>query len=95
VLTPKSATSSHLSPLELQGHAIKNQDILIASGTLSLKGSDGMTAVDDDVAAAVRPYLSCHRLPPGLLFVFCRLFTRASLSFLSIPPKTRYMTFIH
>ncbi|EKM80967.1 hypothetical protein AGABI1DRAFT_112672 [Agaricus bisporus var. burnettii JB137-S8] len=37
---------------KLQGHAIKNQDLLIASGTLSLKGSDGMTAVDDDVAAA-------------------------------------------
>ncbi|KXN90592.1 t-SNARE affecting a late Golgi compartment protein 2 [Leucoagaricus sp. SymC.cos] len=37
---------------KLQGHAIKNQDLLIASGTISLKGSDGMTAVDDDVAAA-------------------------------------------
>jgi len=36
----------------LQGHAIKNQDILIASGTISLKGSEGMTAVDDDVEAA-------------------------------------------
>lgn len=40
--------------LELQGHAIKNQDLLIASGAISLKGSDGMNAVDDDVAAAVR-----------------------------------------
>lgn len=38
---------------ELQGHAIKNQDLLIASGAISLKGSDGMSAVDDDVAAAV------------------------------------------
>ncbi|KAF7376161.1 Syntaxin-like t-snare protein tlg2 [Mycena sanguinolenta] len=37
---------------ELQGHAIKNQDLLIASGTISLKGSEGMSAVDDDVAAA-------------------------------------------
>ncbi|KAL0955920.1 hypothetical protein HGRIS_002111 [Hohenbuehelia grisea] len=37
---------------KLQGHAIKNQDLLIASGTISLKGSDGMSAVDDDVAAA-------------------------------------------
>ncbi|TFK44709.1 t-SNARE [Crucibulum laeve] len=37
---------------KLQGHAIKNQDLLIASGTISLKGSDGMTAVDDDIAAA-------------------------------------------
>jgi hypothetical protein len=41
---------------ELQGHAIKNQDLLIASGTISLKGSEGMSAVDDDVAAAVRPF---------------------------------------
>jgi syntaxin 16 len=39
---------------ELQGHAIKNQDLLIASGTVSLKGSEGMSAVDEDVEAAVR-----------------------------------------
>ncbi|KAF8885419.1 t-SNARE [Mucidula mucida] len=37
---------------KLQGHAIKNQDLLIASGTISLKGPEGMSAVDDDVAAA-------------------------------------------
>ncbi|KAJ7193188.1 syntaxin-like t-SNARE protein TLG2 [Mycena haematopus] len=37
---------------KLQGHAIKNQDLLIASGTISLEGSEGMSAVDDDVAAA-------------------------------------------
>jgi len=37
---------------KLQGHAIKNQDLLIASGTLSTKGFDGMSAVDDDMAAA-------------------------------------------
>ncbi|KAF7321302.1 t-SNARE coiled-coil-like proteiny domain-containing protein [Mycena kentingensis (nom. inval.)] len=37
---------------KLQGHAIKNQDILIASGAVSLKGSEGLSAVDDDVAAA-------------------------------------------
>ncbi|KAJ3575133.1 hypothetical protein NP233_g1297 [Leucocoprinus birnbaumii] len=36
----------------MERHAIKNQDLLIASGTISLRGSDGMTAVDDDVAAA-------------------------------------------
>jgi syntaxin 16 len=38
---------------ELQGHAIKNQDLLIASGTISSKGSEGMSAVDDDMEAAV------------------------------------------
>jgi hypothetical protein len=45
----------HLGRVELQGHAIKNQDLLIASGTISLKGSEGMTAVDEDIEAAVRP----------------------------------------
>lgn len=39
--------------LELQGHAIKNQDLLIASGTIPSKGSEGMSAVDDDMEAAV------------------------------------------
>ncbi|KAG6844562.1 hypothetical protein H0H87_005904 [Tephrocybe sp. NHM501043] len=37
---------------KLQGHAIKNQDLLIASGAISLKGSEGTSAADDDVAAA-------------------------------------------
>ncbi|KAF4563301.1 hypothetical protein EYR40_006981 [Pleurotus pulmonarius] len=37
---------------KLQGHAIKNQDLLLASGTISLKGSEGMYAVDEDVEAA-------------------------------------------
>ncbi|KAF8973264.1 hypothetical protein BDZ97DRAFT_1780397 [Flammula alnicola] len=36
----------------LQGHATKNQDLLVASGAISLKGSDGMSAVDDDILAA-------------------------------------------
>jgi len=37
---------------KLQGHAIKNQDLLVASGTVSLKGSEGLSAVDDDVEAS-------------------------------------------
>ncbi|OBZ67268.1 t-SNARE affecting a late Golgi compartment protein 2 [Grifola frondosa] len=37
---------------KLQGHAIKNQDLLIASGVVSLKGSEGLSAVDEDVEAA-------------------------------------------
>ncbi|KAI0311963.1 t-SNARE [Amylostereum chailletii] len=37
---------------KLQGHAIKNQDLLIASGVTSLKGSEALSAVDEDVAAA-------------------------------------------
>ncbi|TDL26256.1 t-SNARE [Rickenella mellea] len=39
---------------KLQGHAIKNQDLLVASGAISLKGSEGMTAVDEDVEAVSR-----------------------------------------
>jgi len=39
---------------KLQGHAIKNQDLLIASGTMSLRGSEGMSAVDEDIEAATR-----------------------------------------
>ncbi|KAJ4483407.1 t-SNARE [Lentinula aciculospora] len=42
---------------KLQGHAIKNQDLLLASGTISLKGSAGMSAVDEDIEAAVRSLL--------------------------------------
>ncbi|KDQ53483.1 hypothetical protein JAAARDRAFT_39169 [Jaapia argillacea MUCL 33604] len=39
---------------KLQGHAIRNQDLLVASGTISppLKGSEGLYAVDEDVEAA-------------------------------------------
>ncbi|PPQ98614.1 hypothetical protein CVT24_003947 [Panaeolus cyanescens] len=37
---------------KLQGHAIKNQDLLVASGVIHLRGSDGMSAVDDDIQAA-------------------------------------------
>ncbi|KAH7923408.1 t-SNARE [Leucogyrophana mollusca] len=36
----------------LQGHAIKNQDLLIASGTISSRGADALTAVDEDIEAA-------------------------------------------
>jgi hypothetical protein len=41
------------SLIELQGHAIKNQDLLIASGAISSRGSEGLSAVDEDVEAAV------------------------------------------
>ncbi|RPD63789.1 t-SNARE, partial [Lentinus tigrinus ALCF2SS1-6] len=37
---------------KLQGHAIKNQDLLAASGAVSLSGSAGMSALDEDVEAA-------------------------------------------
>jgi hypothetical protein len=40
--------------IELQGHAIKNQDILIASGAMALKGSDGMTDLEEDIQAVRR-----------------------------------------
>lgn len=45
---------------ELQGHAIKNQDLLVASGVTSLKGTDALTAVDEDIEAAVwAPFSFC------------------------------------
>ncbi|EIM81249.1 t-SNARE, partial [Stereum hirsutum FP-91666 SS1] len=37
---------------KLQGHAIKNQDLLVASGVTSLRGSEGLSAVDEDLQAA-------------------------------------------
>ncbi|KAA1472899.1 t-SNARE [Dentipellis sp. KUC8613] len=43
---------------KLQGHAIKNQDLLVASGVTSLKGSEGLSAVDEDVEAASRSQLT-------------------------------------
>ncbi|KAL5507314.1 TLG2 [Sanghuangporus vaninii] len=36
----------------LQGHAIKNQDLLVASGALTLKGPEGMSDVDEDMRIA-------------------------------------------
>jgi hypothetical protein len=47
-----AALTDNFNATELQGHAIKNQDLMIASGTVSLKGSEGLSAVDDDVEAA-------------------------------------------
>lgn len=52
--------SSLMSIPGLQGHAIKNQDLLIASGTITSKGSEGLTAVDEDVQAAVSMQCSHH-----------------------------------
>jgi syntaxin 16 len=40
----------------LQGHAIKNQDLLIASGAVQLKGQEGMSDLDEDLSAAVRSF---------------------------------------
>jgi len=50
---------------KLQGHAIKNQDLLIASGAISLKGSEGMSAVDDDVAAATHTQVQSLSADPS------------------------------
>ncbi|KIJ67904.1 hypothetical protein HYDPIDRAFT_107435 [Hydnomerulius pinastri MD-312] len=46
----------------LQGHAIKNQDLLIASGTISSRGSEGLTAVDEDVEAAQAQILETDQM---------------------------------
>jgi hypothetical protein len=58
------------TPTELQGHAIKNQDLLIASGALSLKGSDSLTALEEDVEAVsslVLPSSVSIAYPPGAI----------------------------
>ncbi|KAI9442233.1 t-SNARE [Lactarius indigo] len=47
---------------KLQGHAIKNQDLLVASGVTSLKGSDALTAVDEDIEAASHSQLVDQQL---------------------------------
>jgi hypothetical protein len=74
---------------ELQGHAIKNQDLLIASGTVSLKGSEGLSAVDDDIEAAVSAFFllipMIHRLltsSPFRLPLFISHFAGVLLYFL-------------
>jgi len=35
----------------LQGHAIKNQDILVASGAVRLRGSESISALEEDMQA--------------------------------------------
>lgn len=48
----------YFSPIELQGHAIKNQDLLIASGTTHIKGSESITAVEEDMEFVSPPHLA-------------------------------------
>ncbi|KAH7089364.1 t-SNARE [Auriculariales sp. MPI-PUGE-AT-0066] len=45
---------------KLTGHATKNADLLVASGTVSLKGSDSRAAVEDDIRV-VRQAGHCQR----------------------------------
>lgn len=72
-LISDNASFPSYSPVGLQGHAIKNQDLLIASGSLSLKGQEGLSAVDDDLQAAVcapsdlLSALSADRMPKNTI----------------------------
>ena len=50
------------SRAELQGHAIKNKDLLAASGAITLKGAEGFDELAED-EMAVCPILSCYHLP--------------------------------
>lgn len=45
---------TYLPATALQGHAIKNKDLLVASGAVTLKGSEGMSDLYEDVQVAVR-----------------------------------------
>ncbi len=47
----RKTKSANDSPVELQGHAIKNQDLLIASGAVTLKGTDSFAELEEDVEA--------------------------------------------
>ena len=61
---------------ELQGQATKNQDLLVASGAISLKGSEGLSAVDDDIQAAVSSSFGfkVHQTSPQLVtFPFAKM----------------------
>jgi syntaxin 16 len=52
---PKPTNGVKLTTEELQGHAIKNKDLLAASGAITLKGSDVLDELAED-EQAVRPY---------------------------------------
>jgi syntaxin 16 len=45
---------TYLPATALQGHAIKNKDLLVASGAVTLRGSEGMSDLYEDVQVAVR-----------------------------------------
>ena len=79
----RAESSPRSSPLGLQGHAIKNQDLLIASGSLSLKGQEGLSAVDDDLQAAVCAPFDLLSPPSGerMLNNILDLILRFSLSY--------------
>ena len=47
--SPRSAWYAHRA--ELQGHAIKNKDLLVASGALTLHGSEGFDELQEDEQA--------------------------------------------
>jgi len=47
----------------LQGHAIKNQDILVASGAVRLKGSEGITALEEDMQASQQSQTQAQLTP--------------------------------
>ncbi|EIW83207.1 t-SNARE [Coniophora puteana RWD-64-598 SS2] len=49
----------------IQGHAIKNQDLLIASGAISSRGVDAMTALDDDIEAANQSQVQATESAPA------------------------------
>ena len=44
-----------ISHSELQGHAIKNKDLLVASGAITLKGADLIDELEDDVEDVSSP----------------------------------------
>lgn len=56
-------------PAELQGHAIKNKDLLAASGAVTLKGPESLDELEEDVQAVGAP-LTRSRMWPTLTLGF-------------------------
>ena len=57
---------------ELQGHAIKNKDLLVASGAITLKGVDSIDELQEDEQAVSHPDNLLH-----FLCLYCDAATKA------------------
>ena len=55
-----SLLSCHELTAELQGHAIKNKDLLAASGAITLNGSDVLDELQEDEQAVSCTSLWCY-----------------------------------
>lgn len=66
--------------LELQGHQIKNKDLMVASGAITLKGTEVLDELQEDEQAVSTFIFSIHGLYP---YCYCSLKT-------SSPKRSKY-----